>query len=93
MEFDANEQLERDTDENQRLYPVWGAKNDCSAHPDGSEPGADCVSICIQCGHIAIFNADLSVREPTTKELARLQNEPTVMKYQHAVRMAHAEDN
>lgn len=50
--------------------PACGHKFDAATgiSDDHTPPSAGDVSICIKCGALGIFNADLSVRAPTHKE-------------------------
>jgi hypothetical protein len=38
------------------------------------------VSVCLYCNHVSIFNADLSVRDPTPSEWDELFNNPDFMR-------------
>jgi hypothetical protein len=46
------------------------------------QPIEGCVSICAACGHLAIFDADLKLREPTSDEHAQLEMNPDILKAQ-----------
>jgi hypothetical protein len=46
--------------------------------PDGHGPREGDASMCLTCGHMMIFTADLTMREPTAKEAAELNADPRV---------------
>ena len=39
-----------------------------------SKPGSGDISLCLNCGHIALFNSDLTRREATEKEMEEIKN-------------------
>jgi hypothetical protein len=46
------------------------------------KPGS--ISICIYCGHIAVFADDLSLRKPTGEEMREIAGNPTILAIQRA---------
>ena len=50
-----------------------------SVDKDGAAPGGGDVTICIFCGHVMIYNDDLSMREPTGDEMRELFNDPRIV--------------
>jgi len=52
--------------------------NSATATCYGSKPEKDCLSICWYCGHVAIFNQDLTLREPTTDECLEIHQSAEV---------------
>lgn len=62
----------------------WGGR--------GPEPGDPCV--CIRCGHLMVFNEDLSVREPNDEEILEFAGARKILigqKVADGVRKAHAD--
>lgn len=50
-----------------------------------AKPKAGDVSICIGCGHVAIFTAALALRDPTPQESAELLADKRIIAHQRAV--------
>jgi hypothetical protein len=48
------------------------------AYADEINPTEGDYSMCLACGHIAVFNADLSLREPTPMEAEAIKKNPHV---------------
>lgn len=44
------------------------------------EPGN--LSICLRCGHVAIFDKDLKLRNPTPEEQRKIDNDPRMPRIQ-----------
>jgi len=42
-------------------------------------PSAGDASMCLMCGHIMVFNEDLTVREPTAEENAQIRSDPDII--------------
>jgi len=59
------------------ICPSCGAPNDGASHPDGKPSEGD-LSICMYCGHLAIFRADLRLRDPTVAELEIIRHDERV---------------
>lgn len=51
------------------------------------------ISICLRCGALAIFNSDLSIRQPTEEERNSLQDDPEVVQAQSAIKELAALQN
>lgn len=51
-----------------RLCPYCGAEADRSTGDLDRGPGKDDATLCLYCGEIGMFNADLTVRRATTAE-------------------------
>jgi ribosomal protein L37E len=47
-----------------------------------TRPTEGCVSVCAACGHLAVFGADLRLREPTPAERADMETNPLILKAQ-----------
>lgn len=54
-------------------------------------PDAGSVSICFGCGALSIFNANLTMREPTMKEQAQIEQDPFIQKVMRAWAEQHKE--
>ena len=54
------------------------------AFSGGESPKGGDVSMCLSCGHIALFNADLTLREPNEQEAREISLMPQVMQAQLA---------
>jgi hypothetical protein len=50
-------------------------------------PGEGDVSICFKCGHIAIFNANMQLRNPTDAEMYELAGDKNIIDAQAALAM------
>jgi hypothetical protein len=64
-----------------------GYKHDAATeiiHDHGVKPRAGDISVCLNCGALAIFNADLTLRLPTTEEKADLTFNKDVLEAQIA---------
>ena len=48
-------------------------------------PRPDDVTVCLYCGAVMVFTADLSYREPTDKERAEFDCDPRIQKLRRAV--------
>jgi hypothetical protein len=60
-----------------------GRTLDAATSVDGEEtPEPDCITICLRCGHIMAFTADLSLRALTEEEIYEIAGEPMVLKAQ-----------
>ena len=56
-----------------------GTVNDSAAFASGPgvvRPREGNISMCFECGHLAIYNEDLSLREPTIDEMLKLAKDP-----------------
>src|SRR5262245_33137345 len=64
-----------------------GYELDCAAAP-GTEPRrapqAGDLSICVACGHLTVFDAELKLREPTQAEILEVAGDETLLKYMKA---------
>jgi hypothetical protein len=47
-------------------------------------PGAGDFTVCIYCGHIMVFNDDLTVRDPTGKEMIEMAGDQRIIAIQKA---------
>jgi hypothetical protein len=59
--------------------PVCGAKHDHAtslAYEAAPSPGD--AALCIQCGNVAVFADDLTLRQPTPAEQEKLDRDPAV---------------
>lgn len=55
------------------------------AYGDGdAKPKQGDVSMCLMCGTLMVFNADLTVRKPTTDENLQFQSDPRIIQAQIA---------
>jgi hypothetical protein len=57
--------------------PTCGDLNDAASNEHGATPSEGDVSMCVNCGEITMFNADLSQRIPTEEEMAAIRSDPT----------------
>jgi hypothetical protein len=65
----------------ENICVACGAPNDGAMAPQhNAKPNAGDVSMCMYCGHLAIFRADLSVREATAAELAAIGNDQIIIR-------------
>jgi hypothetical protein len=55
------------------------------AFGDGKPSPGD-VSLCAQCGAVAMFDADMNLRHPTSDEHQRLANDPRIIHAQILIR-------
>lgn len=51
---------------------------------DRRRPVSGNASICMYCGHVAIFAEDMSLREPNDEEMHDLAGDPVILAIQHA---------
>lgn len=51
---------------------------------DGDTPGPGAVTVCLACGHIAIFADDLTLRAPTREEELGIAGNPDILAVQRA---------
>lgn len=66
---------------------VCGHSMDRAAQVDGqARPAPDDFTLCIRCGHVMVFAADLSVREPTVAELKEIACNPIIQRALVAIR-------
>ncbi len=63
-----------------------GAQNNAATETFGEEaiPSEGDASVCIYCGHISIFNADLTLRNPTDEEIHSIAGDERILKIQKA---------
>jgi len=63
--------------------PRCNYRMDCTTDAYGeAKPKEGDVSICLMCGGLMVFNADLTVRKPTKEENLRFQSDPSIMRAQ-----------
>ena len=63
--------------------PACGYQVDAVSEVDGNAvPEKGDISICLNCGAIAIFKDDLTLRKPTGEELLKVSLDPNVIKHQ-----------
>lgn len=65
-----------------------GKENDSSSGPD--LPEKDDVCLCMYCGVVSFFNADLTLREPTVDELVAANDDVIVRIFKKSLEMLHA---
>ena len=53
-----------------------------TAVQDDSNPKPGDFSICLNCGHLSVFAADLTLRPPTDAELIEVAGDPTLLRLQ-----------
>jgi hypothetical protein len=62
------------------ICAACGAPNDGAAsYPKDAVPKDGDVSLCMYCGHLAMFASDLSLREVTSEELAVICKDEEIM--------------
>lgn len=62
-----------------------GAPNDATtAAYHECRPNAGDVTVCIYCGHISVFNADLTLRNPTDEEVLDIAGDERILQIQKA---------
>ena len=68
----------------QNHCPKCGYRTDAASVARGQHhrPNAGDISVCMNCGAITIFNDDLTLREPTGKELLEASLNPDVIQAQ-----------
>jgi hypothetical protein len=65
--------------------PSCGTINECASDPTGqATPSAGDLSICLRCGHLTIFNADMSTRELNDEESYRVAGDKRLIGIQKA---------
>jgi RNase P subunit RPR2 len=47
------------------------------------KPTAGCISMCLSCGAVRIFNADLTLRDPTAQEWLEITNSDLLRRAKH----------
>ena len=75
------------TDTPKRPCLGCGAQNDAATETFGEEaspPEGGDVTVCIYCGHISVFNADLTLRNPTDEEIHIIAGDERILKIQKA---------
>lgn len=74
--------------------PYCGAVHDLASGLDNREkPDSNSVSVCLKCAGISLFTDELTLREPTARELIDLQRSIAWAQIERAVRIvrtAHA---
>lgn len=48
---------------------------------DNAFPQAGDATVCLQCGHIMVYNADLSLRDPIDKEMHAIAGDPRIVSF------------
>ena len=62
-----------------------GAPNDAASDTlGGDKPSEGDVTICIYCGHISVFNTNLTLRNPTDEEIHIIAGDKRILKIQKA---------
>jgi len=65
--------------------PGCGRRNDAATSVfSDSKPSPGSVSVCIACGHISVFNADLTLRNPTDAETREIAGDRRILAVQRA---------
>jgi hypothetical protein len=59
--------------------PNCGAANDMASSKDAAPEAGD-AAMCFSCNHLMIFNADLTLREPTAEEMDELTSDDRVLR-------------
>lgn len=67
-----------------RCYHCGYVMIECTGVKTNYAPSPGDVSICAACGAIAVFNSDLTMREPTQDERERIERDPLVTEAQIA---------
>ena len=72
--------------------PGCGRVNDLATHAGeinagGPQPGN--LSICFQCGHLAMFCDDMSLRELTDEEMHDVAGDPELLRVQRMRKLAY----
>jgi hypothetical protein len=52
------------------LRELWRSVGATQVHGEDGGPEAGSISVCLNCGQLAIFNADLTLRRMTREEVA-----------------------
>jgi DNA-directed RNA polymerase subunit RPC12/RpoP len=62
-----------------------GAPNDAASDTiGGNKPSEGDVAVCMYCGHISVFNADLTLRNPNDEEMLAIAGDQRILKIQQA---------
>jgi len=62
-----------------------GAPNDATSPTHGgNKPSEGDVTVCMYCGHISVFNADLTLRNPNDEEAYAIAGDQRILQIQKA---------
>ena len=74
-----------------KSFPIKGRCLGCGRVNDqvtdlinGHEPTTGAYTVCIECGHVMVFAADLSVRNPTDDEMCKIAGDKRLLAIQKA---------
>jgi hypothetical protein len=61
------------------ICPACGAENDGASEIGGKgRPSPGDASVCLSCGHLAVFREDMRLRDPTVTELEAMRKDTRI---------------